>query len=213
MIHLAWGGLPNYLDASHLEQELPRQLTFLNSCLDNGLERLTVTGTCQEYGMREGVMRESDVAVPATAYAQAKDRLLIRLNESPLRNSFGLNWLRLFYLYGHGQSSSSLYSQLRAAIATGAPRFDMSGGQQVRDFLPIEVAAEYIAAISVGCRDAGVVNICSGRPKTVHETVTEWIRGCGASIVLNRGVYQYPTYEPFAFWGDATKLESLRKSA
>lgn len=209
LLHLAWDGLPNYLDSAHVEHELPNQLHFLRACLDGGLDRVTVTGTCLEYGMACGELDESDPAVPTTAYGLAKDRLRCAL-QAMLPIGSGLNWLRLFYLYGEGQAPSSLYSQLRASVVAGAASFDLSPGDQVRDFLPIEAAADRIVEIAMNSRDGGLVNVCSGRPTTVYDMVSSWLGRWGAEIEIRRGVRDYPSYEPFAFWGSTTKLDSLR---
>src|SRR5580765_8233745 len=51
VIHLAWEGLPNYRSSFHLEKNLPHHFTLLTNLSENGLNDLTVTGTCLEYGM------------------------------------------------------------------------------------------------------------------------------------------------------------------
>src|SRR5687768_10905854 len=68
VIHLAWEGLPNYKSAFHIEENLPAHFAFLSNLIDNGLKDLTVTGTCFEYGMQEGSLREDMITVPANAY-------------------------------------------------------------------------------------------------------------------------------------------------
>lgn len=208
LLHLAWAGLPNYRSSHHLDEQLPQHTAFLDSCIDDGLARLVVAGTCLEYGLQPGELDEATPPLPTTAYGEAKHRLhqhLIGLRES---HDFGLGWLRLFYLYGRGQAATSLYSQLRAAVASG-DGFDMSAGNQVRDFLPIETAAAHIAALTLNYPDAGTVNICSGQPATIVDTVSGWLRDWDANVSLNRGVYSYPDYEPFAFWGNARRLNSM----
>ena len=54
VIHLAWGGLPNYKSMRHLEHELPVQYEFLKALVVGGLRSLIVTGTCLEYGLQSG---------------------------------------------------------------------------------------------------------------------------------------------------------------
>lgn len=209
LLHLAWGGLPNYHSSHHLDEELPRHSAFLNACIDSGLSRLVVAGTCLEYGLQSGELDEAAPAIPTTAYGKAKHQLHQGLLELRKTRSFGLGWLRPFYLYGPGQAPTSLHSQLRATVQTGARSFDMSAGDQVRDFLPIETAAAHITALILDHADAGTVNVCSGRPVSVIDTVRNWLQDWGADITLNLGVYPYPDYEPFAFWGSARRLHSL----
>src|SRR5688572_197715 len=75
MIHLAWEGLPNYKAPFHVEQNLPRHFSFIENLVQNGLNDLTITGTCFEYGMVEGCLSEDMETHPANSYAVAKDSL------------------------------------------------------------------------------------------------------------------------------------------
>jgi nucleoside-diphosphate-sugar epimerase len=206
LIHLAWGGLPNYKSLHHVEQELPTQDRFLTGLVTSGLENLVVAGTCFEYGMLSGALSEDIETQPANPYGLAKDTLRRRLESLKRETSFALTWTRLFYLYGDGQAESSLLPKLRQAVERGDRAFNMSGGDQLRDYLPVGEAANCIVSLAMGKRDNGVVNICSGTPISVRELVQGWITANNWSIDLNLGYYPYPDYEPMAFWGDRKKL-------
>lgn len=208
LVHLAWAGLPNYRAPHHLEQ-WPRHAAFLDACLDAGLERLLVTGTCLEYGLQSGALAESLPAQPETAYAEGKHALHRHLAARRARETFSLGWLRIFYLFGPGQASGSLYPLLRAAAARGDRRFDMSEGDQVRDFLPVERAAAHIATLALGDTEPGTVNLCSGVPMTVAAAARAWLAEIGSDMALNLGALPYPDHEAFAFWGDDRHLREL----
>jgi dTDP-6-deoxy-L-talose 4-dehydrogenase (NAD+) len=209
LIHLAWDGLPNYQSRAHIETELPAQLRFLDACVASGLQRLVVTGTCFEYGKTSGEISEGSRIDPCTQYGIAKNALRRHLEELKSRQPFQFAWLRLFYLYGSGQSKNSLYSLLTAAIHRGDAEFDMSGGEQVRDFLPIQEAARIICDIALSPIDAGVVNVCSGIPATVRELVEGWIVERHSSITMNLGRIPYSEIEPMSFWGNREKLDAV----
>jgi nucleoside-diphosphate-sugar epimerase len=211
MIHLAWEGLPNYKDSFHLDQNLPRHLSFLTNIIRNGLKDLTVTGTCFEYGMQEGCLTEDMETHPSNPYGQAKDRLRKGL-EALQGENFKLKWVRLFYMYGRGQSPNSLLSQLDKALEKGEKVFNMSGGQQVRDFLPVEKVAEYIVKIALQEKITGIINCCSGQPVTVEQFVKDYLKNNHHSINLNLGYYPYPDYEPMSFWGDNRKLKNIMRN-
>ena len=85
----------------------------------------------------------------------------------------------------------------------------MSGGEQVRDYLPVEKVAEYIAAIALQHSVEGIINCCSGKPVTVKELVENYLAEKHKNIALNLGHYPYPDYEPMRFWGDNKKLKSI----
>jgi nucleoside-diphosphate-sugar epimerase len=207
LIHLAWDGLPNYSSPHHLEEELPVQRSFLEGLLAAGLDSLTVAGTCLEYGLQSGPLREELPTAPVTAYGRAKDALRAHLQALQRSRAFNLTWARLFYLHGEGQAPGSLLPQLEAAIARGDATFDMSGGEQVRDYLPVDEAAASLVELALNGRDNGVVNVCSGQGVSVRQLVEEVVARRGSSIRLNLGTLPYPDYEPMAFWGDRQKLD------
>lgn len=209
LIHLAWGGLPNYRSLHHVESELPAQYRFLRSLVEAGLPSLVVAGTCFEYGMQSGPLHEGLPTRPENPYGFAKDALRRELEFLKAAKPFALTWARLFYLHGEGQAETSLLPQLRRAVAARDKIFNMSGGEQLRDYLAVEEAADFLVALAVARCDAGPVNVCSGRPVSVRRLVEGWIRDNGWTIGLNLGHYPYPDYEPMAFWGDRRKLDGI----
>ena len=201
LIHLAWDGLPNYKSLHHFEIELPRQFRFLKALVEAGLPSVLVTGTCFEYGMQSGPLSPNTSPSPSNPYGYAKDALRKQLEFLKDSNPFNLTWARLFYLYGEGQSGSSLYPKLKEAVLRGDSVFNMSGGEQLRDYLPVEEVARRIVNLSMAGQGKGAVNICSGKPISVRRLVEQWLRENDWKIELNLGYYPYPDYEPMAFWG------------
>jgi nucleoside-diphosphate-sugar epimerase len=209
LIHLAWGGLPNYRALHHFEREAPDHYRFLSQVIKQGLSSLVVAGTCFEYGMQSGLLTESMDVKPDNPYGFAKDTLRRELEYLRRGHPFSFAWGRLFYLYGEGQAESSLLPLLRKAVASGEKVFNMSGGEQIRDYLSVVEAAKAFVSLAVGKSDAGVLNICAGKPVSVRRFVEQAVSENGWDIELNLGFYGYPDYEPFAFWGDRSKLEAV----
>lgn len=201
IIHLAWEGLPNYKELYHFEKNLMQQYFFIRQLVNDGAADITITGTCFEYGMKEGPLDVSMPADPQNPYALAKDTLRKFLQQLQLKNKFNLKWLRLFYMYGKGQSEKSLFSQLDKALAEKAPEFNMSGGEQVRDYLPVEAVASEIADTAINSLKNGIYNCCSGQPVSVKSLVQKYLSDKKETIKLNLGYYPYNDYEPMAFWG------------
>ena len=208
-IHLAWPGLPNYNDRSHFERTLPADYRFIKWLVKGDIRQLLVTGTCLEYGMREGCLSERMKPEPQNPYAMAKDTLRKELEPLAKKNGIALQWARLFYMFGPGQNPSSLLAQLDQAIKDGAGTFNMSGGEQLRDYLPVEEVGRRLAVLAGRAECTGVVNICSGTPISVRRLVEEHLTKRKAHIALNLGYYPYPDYEPMAFWGDTRKFMSI----
>lgn len=210
LVHLAWPGLPKYQGRFHFESNLPGDYRFLKAALESGLRHLVVAGTCFEYGLAEGCLDEEHLTNPVTAYGLAKDTLHRFLRILQAEQPFVLQWLRLFYTFGPGQHEGSLLSQLDRAIDEGAGSFEMSGGEQLRDFQPISHVAEQMCRLLSNPQVSGAINVCSGAPISVRRLVENRLAERGAHLRLNFGVLPYPTYEPMAFWGSVAKTRGLK---
>jgi nucleoside-diphosphate-sugar epimerase len=202
LLHLAWDGLPNYRSLHHFESELPRQYQFLAALVRGGLPALVTVGTCFEYGRQSGALAAGLQTRPDNPYGLAKDVLRKQLQYLKGIHPYHLTWARLFYMYGDDQPGTSLYPMLKAAVAAGERVFPMSGGEQLRDYLPVEEVARRLVALATESGDIGPVNVCAGRPISVRRLVESWIDQHGWKIVPDYEKLPYPDYEPMAFWGD-----------
>jgi len=212
LLHAAWDKLDDYRTPAHFEDILFNHYGFISALVRQGLSQCMVLGTCLEYGMQAGALHEDLECKPILAYPLAKHLLHQMLQGLQLSNRFTLQWARLFYTYGSGQRNSSLLAQLDTAIDNGAETFNMSPGDQLRDYLPVETLAMTLATIVERRNFDGSINCCSGDPVSVKELVEMRIRERGASIRTNPGHYPYPSFEPFAFWGDTTRLRQVLAS-
>jgi dTDP-6-deoxy-L-talose 4-dehydrogenase (NAD+) len=213
LIHLSWEGLPNYKGLFHVEKNLPNNYWFIKNMVEHGLTDITITGTCFEYGLQNGCLHEEMDARPVTTYGVAKDCLRKFIELLQDEYPFSFKWLRLFYPFGPGQGKKSLYSQMTDAIAINSQEFNMSKGEQLRDYLPVEIMAEYIITIALQKEVSGIINCCSGKPISVRNFVESFFMQHNHLIKLNLGHYPYPDYEPFAFWGDNKKLMKILQFA
>lgn len=209
MIHLAWQGLPNYNNPFHVVQNLPANYFFLTNLIQNGLNNIAITGTCLEYGLKEGCLSEDIETNPVCFYGLAKDTLRKALFLHDSCKQISLKWIRLFYMYGEGQAKTSLFAQLSEAIKRKDRVFNMSKGEQIRDFLPISDVVDNCIKIALQDEVNGIINCCSGQAVSVRSKVESILRNAKTEMELNLGYYQYNTYEPLSFWGDVTKLNQI----
>lgn len=201
LIHLAWDGLPNYRSLHHFETELPYHYRFLARLVREGLPAIVAAGTSFEYGLQGGPLDARSETRPAHAYGFAKDTLRKQLQQLQAVQPFDLTWARLFYMYGEGQPETSLFPLLRKAVAAGERAFKMSGGEQLRDYLPVAEVAQRLVELALRPRNPGPVNVCSGKPISVRRLVEGWLDEYGWKIELQLGHLPYPDHEPMAFWG------------
>jgi nucleoside-diphosphate-sugar epimerase len=210
VIHLAWKGLPNYNESFHVTDNLIKDFNFIKNLIHNGLKDITITGTCFEYGIIEGELNEDMITSPKNYYALAKDTLRKMLELYQVQNKFNLKWVRLFYLFGFGQNANSLIPQLELALNNNDKYFNMSGGEQIRDYLPVTEAAYNIVNIAFQSQIFGVINNCSGKPQKVVDIIKEYLKNNNKNIKLNLGYYPYSPYEPMSFWGNNQKLKTIQ---
>ncbi|MCS5623086.1 MAG: NAD(P)-dependent oxidoreductase, partial [Candidatus Marinimicrobia bacterium] len=81
LIHLAWGGLPNYRSLHHFDKELPIHYRFLSDLVNDGLQSLVSVGTCFEYGFQSGPIAANVETYPDNPYGLAKDTLHKQLRQ------------------------------------------------------------------------------------------------------------------------------------
>lgn len=209
LIHLAWNGLPNYKKLFHIETELMNQYNFIKNLIVSGLTNVNITGTCFEYGMLDGQLNEELVINPQNPYAIAKNSLRIFIEQLQREYPFNFKWMRLFYMYGKGQNENAIIPQLQNAIDRNETVFNMSLGEQIRDYLSIEEIAKHIVNVSLQYNTNGIINISSNEPIKIIELVKKYLLDTKQTISLNLGFYPYPDYEPFSFWGDNSKLKNI----
>lgn len=209
LIHLAWNGLPNYMKSFHLTQNLPADIQFISNLVDNGLNDITITGTCFEYGLQNGCLNETMFCEPNNYYALAKFTLFRFLDIYFKEKLVCFKWVRLFYMYGQGQNPHSLIAQLDKAIEQNLFEFNMSSGEQVRDYLSVEEVAKNIVKIATQKKVSGVINNCSGNPQKILNFVKKYLLEKKLEINLNPGFYPYSPLEPMEFWGDNQKLKKI----
>jgi len=206
VIHLAWSNLPNYNKIFHVSENLPADIKFLSYLAYNGIKRFIVTGTCYEYGLQEGCLLEDLDTAPITTYGFAKDTLRRYLEILSKETGLIIQWLRLFYIYGDGQNSNSIIGQLEFAIKNNQKEFNMTNGNQIRDYLPISEVVRRIQFLLLNPQINGVINCCSGVPISIYDFILRRRDELGSNILLNRGYYNHTEIAPFSFWGHSSKL-------
>ena len=209
-ILLSWPGLPNYQQPFHVTRNLPVCVELIEQLVDAGLQRLVVAGTCYEYGLQNGPLKEDQFTDPVNCYAIAKDSLRRVIASRYSQQNLQWCWARLFYLYGHGQNPNSLLPSLLKALEIGDESFSMGSGRQLRDFIDVQEVARQLLALAMHQDAAGIYNVGSGMARSVLEMAEEAVAAHGGSIRLKRGVYPDRSDEPLAFWADMDKFKALQ---
>jgi dTDP-6-deoxy-L-talose 4-dehydrogenase (NAD+) len=168
VIHLAWYAEPgNYLQSPINIDCLAGTLALAKACTKSGVRRFVGVGTCFEYDLSQGYLSIDTPLKPDTPYAAAKVAAYFALSKYMEVSGINFAWCRLFYLYGEGEDHRRLVPYLRAKLEAGEVA-NLTGGNQVRDFLNVKDAGRMIVEVALGTKQ-GPINVCSGSPITVRQ--------------------------------------------
>jgi dTDP-6-deoxy-L-talose 4-dehydrogenase (NAD+) len=209
VVLLSWPGLPNYNEPFHVTRNLPACIDLIERLASSGLRRIVIAGTCYEYGLQNGPLKESQPTNPQNCYAIAKDSLRRVLEKRCAHYAIQLCWGRIFYPYGNGQNPNSFLPSLEKAIENGESEFRMSSGRQLRDFIAVEDVAARLLSLAQHPDASGVYNIGSGQPVSLREMAEARIAKLASNTRLDLGAFPDRGDEPTAFWADTTKTSSL----
>ena len=206
LIHLAWDNLDDVNDKKHL-QNLKKHKQFIENALKNNVKRFIFAGTCLEYGKINGKLDENMKIKPSTSYSRSKNELRKFIFAKKKDYNITIQWLRIFYLYGKYQNEDTIFGQLDEAIKKKKKTFNMSSGEQIRDYLHIKELCNIFYLLLKKPKINGVINGCSGKKLKLISLVKKYIGK--NKIKLNRGYYKIPKYEQMHFWGCCKKLNKL----
>ena len=201
LLHLGWSDLSDFNNKSHVESNLSSSIALVDKFISREASLISVVGTCMEYGHVYGPISPHTNTNPLNMYALGKDTLHKYLTMRRSTEAFRLQWGRAFYLYGANETRNTVLNQLKACIDNNASEFPMSGGEQLRDYIPVSKAAAMIVK-TLNTQENRTYNISTGKPISLRRLVEDYIRLNQATIKPVFGAYPYPNNEPFAFWGE-----------
>jgi nucleoside-diphosphate-sugar epimerase len=171
LLHCAWYAVPGkYWTAPENYRWVEAGLHLLEAFVDQGGQRVVGVGSCAEYDWRDGHCSELGTPLnPATTYGACKHAFQLLLTAFSRQAKLSAAWGRLFFLYGPHEPRERLVASAIRSIMLEEPA-RCSHGQQIRDFLYVQDAADALVAL-LDSDVLGPVNIASGAPVAVHEVV------------------------------------------
>jgi nucleoside-diphosphate-sugar epimerase len=129
-------------------------------------------GSCSEYRTPpQGTFVDEDAPLTTAAlYGASKAAGGLWGQAAAGQLGLGFQWLRLFNVFGPGESAHRLIPSIVTSLLRDEP-VRLSPGEQVRDFLFIDDVAEaiHLAAEAALAGKLGPFNVCSGSPITVRD--------------------------------------------
>ena len=211
-IHLAWRDGFRHNASSHMK-DLSSHVVFLNNLAKGGLRMLTVMGTMHEVGYWEGPITADTPCAPQSQYGIAKNALRQSLLLSLPDTGCLLHWLRAYYITGDEAHGSSIFAKITQAELDGKATFPFTSGQNRYDFIDVDRLAQMIVAASVQDQVNGIINVCTGQPRTLADRVEQFLRDKHYKIRLDYGAYPDRPYDSPGVWGDPARINEILHSA
>lgn len=172
--------------------------------------RIVMAGSGLEYTPQNRPCRETDPAMPLSAYGTAKAAASLCAHFYSPR--LPLTLLRIFDVYGPGESEPRLVPYIVARSKRGE-MVELTGGEQVRDYTYVQDIAESLwRALSLPPADhLRILNVGTGRPirlRRLVETMAAILRKKGLAPELAFGRIPYRNDEGMLY---AANIERMKK--
>lgn len=206
LLHCAWYAVPGkYWTATENLRWVEAGQYLLKAFAEQGGQRVVGVGSCAEYDWSEGHCSEFATPLkPATLYGACKHAFQILLAAFSRQTKLSAAWGRLFFLYGpHEPAERLVASAIRSILLEEPAR--CSPGEQIRDFLYVQDAADALVALLDSVIE-GPVNIASGEPLSVAEVVREIGNQLERPNLVQLGALPASPNEPPLLLADVTRL-------
>jgi nucleoside-diphosphate-sugar epimerase len=172
---------------------------------ESGIKKFLIIGSCFEYGMsgdRYDFIPATAPLEPVTSYAASKAAAGVLLQGWAAEREVHMQVMRIFHVYGEGESETRLWPSLHKAAISGLD-FEMTEGKQIRDFMHVkDVVQTLVDALRFDSTIAGrpiVQNIGSGHPQSVLEFCNYWWKKWKAPGKIKPGALNYRNHETMRF--------------
>ena len=208
LVHLAWrDGFKHNADSHMID--LPKHYLFLKKMMDSGVKKVCVMGSMHEVGFYEGSINENTPCNPMSLYGIAKNALRNAVSLYAEERKIDFIWLRGYYIVGHAEYGSSIFSKIVQAVREGKKEFPFTTGQNQYDFLKYEDFCKQVVSAVLQDDIKGIINCCSGYPQKLADAVEDFIKEKNYPIKLKYGVYPERAYDSKAVWGDAKMINEI----
>lgn len=204
VVHLAWEGIPDYSFAMG-EKNLLYGINLLKLCSEVKCKCFIGMGSCWEYETKQGMISENDQISAENGFKAVKNSLRLLSEGFCKENNIKFYWLRLFYVYGSGQKSTSLIPYIINCFKEGKQP-ELNGIDNANDFVYVKDVAKAIIEVIQKQPIQHIFNIGSGKAVQVLEV----LKRVAKEMKVEVDVSLYKKQEnPICFWADLNKITSL----
>lgn len=209
VIHLAWQGIPDFSEnISRLN--LNNSIRFLDFILEKTMcKKVIVSGSCFEYGNKNGEVKELDKISINSYFTWAKTSLFNYLELKCAQKGVQLLWFRFFYVYGLGQRKESLIPMIIESLKKSLTP-DIRNPYNKNDFIYVkDIANAIILAVYLKKNiDSGIYNLGSGYSTSVLEICQKIELILTGKNNISNILLNNPKNEYSNFWSDSSKARN-----
>lgn len=195
---------------SALEANIVATLNLCEACAQlDTMPRVVILGTSEEYGDQVAPFDEKMQVRPVSPYSWSK--VAVTHLAGMVYRTFGLPTvvLRPFLVYGPRQPQKMLLASLITTLLAGK-EFEMTAGEQTRDFVYVEDLADAILLAAVRDQAVGeIINVCSGQDTQIRQVAREIATRLKSETLLKMGALPYRKGEAMRLVGDASRARTL----
>lgn len=173
-IHFAWDGSGRQGRANEDVQRknVIYAIEAIKLAQKLGCSKFIFPGSQAEYGMRNDMMRESDICHPISEYGKAKLAFQEKAKKEINLNDISLLHLRIFSVYGFGDRSGTLVDSCIDTFNTGNC-IELSSCKQFWNYLYIDDFSKIIRILIENKVPTGIYNIASNDTRVLKDFVNE----------------------------------------
>jgi nucleoside-diphosphate-sugar epimerase len=184
-------------------------LNLLEALRETECDCFVNTGTCYEYGYNTPPMREDQMVAPINAYAASKSAAWLFGNMYHRTRGYPIVTVRPFTVYGPRQGPRALIPQAIISALRGEG-FEMTGGEQTRDFTYVDDVVEGYIRASISEKAIGqTINLGTGEENHIKDVVLKVLELMGNPVRPLIGALPYRPGEVWRLCSDSSKAREL----
>ena len=207
LLHLASHSVQYPFDTleKNIHFNVVEPLRMFDKAHQAGVTKFVVAGSCFEYGSSgeryEYIPTEAPLE-PTNDYATSKAMSYLAFSQFALNKGVSLSYQRIFHAFGEGEPENRLWPSIKNAAREGKD-LELTPGEQIRDFIPVEEVAKKLIKASSNIKDLDKVilvqNVGSGSPQSISEFTEYWWNYWEAQGKLKIGALPYRNNEVMRF--------------
>ena len=207
LVHFGWGGVESKsrdnskIQAANIDMSMKIVQIY-------PFKQIIVAGSQDEYGILNEIVDETYPVNPVTEYAKAKVSFCSWLQEYAGTNHIEWQWLRIFNIYGIGQSANWLIPAVIKECNSGRTYMNCTKGEQRYAYLNVEDLGRAVVSIYGICGKSGIYNLSSSNPQMLKDIFEKIKKLMNSDIIFNYGTIPYRNNQSMTICGNSEKFKS-----